>query len=511
VTSIGSDGKIATTAVVEVAEPVHYTDTTIALGLEYLDGPLVIQLENKLQMFNNGRATSMAWDNPSRDIDGLAKLPEDHWTHTLTFQPSYRFSDRWSLMNSVSYMQVASRIHLVNFSSKSDLGEPVPFPDIEPDVRTLSIHSALTGHPWDNLVLKFRFRRNSYENDTAILTPFPAYVKLEEEIRYSRTPQYMTHRQQYVEMEADYRPWAWGHIEGGVHQVASSRNQLETSMLREMRYFVNVFTTLWENLSANGGYRHIQGSNSGYESSWFKTIYDPLAVQSQHPLLRAWNLADFTANELHANLTFQPLDVLAVGVTALYAARDYPGTRIGRKASGDQSATVDVQYVPWEQVVAFAQFSWQRSDIRGSYTWTFDGALASPAQDPTYIDFRQPLSGTLTDRNDTFLIGLQYDPSPMTQWTGSYLRAHGRESGISLPSSGNRYEEFSIETHHRFNREMESFAKDFSLGMEYRYEHYRVSDYALENFPDTPPDLFLGIRDPGYRAHVFSLSCTFYF
>jgi hypothetical protein len=66
---------------------------------------------------------------------------------------------------------------------------------------------------------------------------------------------------------------------------------------------------------------------------------------------------------------------------------------------------------------------------------------------------------------------------------------------------------------------MEALFGDFSVDVEYHFERYTRSDFALDNVPGpgdpanpvSPDDLFLGINDPGYEAHIVSFALTFYF
>ncbi|MBI4714718.1 MAG: MtrB/PioB family outer membrane beta-barrel protein [Nitrospirae bacterium] len=519
VTALTAGGKIDTTAVVELAEPIHDTTTTLSLSAEYLNGPLVLQLENRFQIFDNHQATEMTWDNPFRDLSGRAKLPEDHWVQTLTVQPSYRFSDRWMLMNSLSYLQVSSRINLVSFSTDPDLGSPIPYPAIEPDVRSLFFHSALTGEISDNLSLKFRYRMNSYKNDTLILTPHPAYVILEEVVGTARTPTYLSYRKNIVEMEALYRPVRWGTLKGGIRQTVRSRDQREVTQGTERRYYLDLRGTWSEKLTGEAGYALLQVDQDPYNAGWLKTTYDPLATETPHPLLRALDLAQSTSEEFHGGVTYYPFEVLSVGLRYTAENRTYPDTLVGRQSSEDRRTILDLQYSPADRFLAYGQATLRQSDFQGRYTWAFDPALSSPSQDPTYIAFRQPRTETVSDKTDDYLVGMEYTPTPLTRLTGQYLISWNRTADLLLPSTEYRYEEFSLEASRRIPRIGAEFPKDITLAVEYRYEHSTRTDYALDNIPgpgdppnpDSPDDLYLGIEDPGYTAHVISLSCTFAF
>ena len=57
------------------------------------------------------------------------------------------------------------------------------------------------------------------------------------------------------------------------------------------------------------------------------------------------------------------------------------------------------------------------------------------------------------------------------------------------------------------------------LGTEYRYERYRRTDFALDDFPGPgdppaplgPADSFLGVRQPSYAAHLLAATLRFSF
>ena len=42
-------------------------------------------------------------------------------------------------------------------------------------------------------------------------------------------------------------------------------------------------------------------------------------------------------------------------------------------------------------------------------------------------------------------------------------------------------------------------------------ERYQRTDYTLDHFPDIGTDTFLGIREPDYDLHIFSLLLNLYF
>ena len=233
--------------------------------------------------------------------------------------------------------------------------------------------------------------------------------------------------------------------------------------------------------------------------------------------MRAFGLSERDSHTIKAGIDYSPIDNLNIGSTLSFVRDEHVGVIIGRRASQGEAISINVQYMPYADLLIYSDYFYDQREIEGSYTWTDPDLL--------YLDFVTPVTGAIDDINSVYTIGLDYNINERFSISASYHRYNSTGRSLNLPSVEGKTDIYEINTSYKVNKEVYQQIwpfikfKDIKINADYYIERYRRDDYALDNFPDPvdavvvddPVDIFLGIREPDYRLNIFSLSLSFYF
>ena len=519
------------TAIIEIAEPTDYTTASIDLGLEYTDSNLDLQLNNNLQIFTNTRRDEIIWDNPYQSgASGRAKTADDYTVHTLSFKPSVKISDDIRLINTLSYSKVTNSINLVPFTTVDGVGEAFQKDILDPDVRSLNVSSILTTTPFSDVKLNIKYRYNAYENDTPEIEEPPAYVMLDgSSTKYARIPRYTSNITRTLGIDGNWSVSDGLSIDAGIENRDTPRREREVEKENVKSAFLTINSILSDNLSGLIAYRY-QRKRGDYDPTYYKTIYDPDPKNDvdQHPLLRAFDLSETDTHTVKAGIDFSPLDVLNLSASLSLTRGEYIDVIIGRKRSQAESASISAEYTPFKDFLVYSQYFYDRMTIESRYSWTYDSTLTAsypPETNPLYSSFIKPISETLEDTSDSYVIGFDYDALKNISIAGNLSRHTSTGTSVKMPTISSATDTFELKISYKIREEIynKGFSyiqfKDLRVSAGYYFERYKRNDYALDNFPDPvdaivvsdPKDILLGVREPDYNLNIFSLSLAFYF
>ena len=512
------------TAIIEIKEPVDYTTTSIDLGLEYIDDIIDLQLNNNLQIFSNNLRDSVVWDNPNiSGATGRAQTVDDYTVHTLSVRPAIQLTNNTRLVNTLSYSKVTNSIDLAPFST-AGIGESFERNVIDPDVRSLVFSSLLSTRLRSDIRLNIKYRHRAYKNDTPTIEETPAYVMLDSGdltlIRYPRIPRYISYAVSSMEVEGTWTLTEKLSFDAGIENKDTSRSDREVDKENEKILSLRIRSVLRENLSGRFGYTYTR-RRGDYDPAYYQVTYDPNPANdvTQHPLMRAFDLSALDSNALTAGLDYSPVDALDLGTTLSLTINEHPDVSMGRSHSQGESATAYAQYALFESLRIYAEYFYDHRRSEGRYSWTFNPTLPYPQDpDPQYSDFTTPINGIVEDTNNVYSVGLNLDLDGGLSLDGSYNRYDSRGSSTGIPDVSYVTDIYELNASYSLSRKIDAFGlspirriKDIRMKAGYSMERYQRTDYTLNNFPDTGTDIFLGIREPDYNLHVFSLSLNLYF
>lgn len=510
------------TAIIEIADPVDYTTTTIDLGLEYLDDLLDIQANNMLQIFSNNLRDEVTWDNPYLGSNGKAKTAGDYTVHTLSIRPAVKLGKGTKLLNTLSYSKVTGSIDLIPFTTVPDVGGAFLRDVLDTDVRSLTLSSILSLRPLSDIKLNVKYRFYSLKNGTPKIEETPPYVMIDGDanaIRYTRIPRYTAYSVKSIGLDGAWFLTNRLSLEADIEKRETLREEREVDKENENKATLAVRSRFFDNLSGKFSYTLIR-RHGGYDSAYYHTVYDPDPANdvTQHPLMRSFDLSLLDSDSFTLSADYSPFDVLSLGSALTLTSGRHPTTEIGRRRSWSELVSINAQYTPVRDLLLYSEYYYDRREIEGSYSWTFDSDLVYP-QDPVYPDFTSPVTGTLEDISNIYVIGLDYTINQRLSIAGRYGRYDSEGRSINLPDVGSTTDIFEINASYRLHQ-MKFFViplKDVKIKAGYYWEDYTRDDYALDNFPavvldpDIDADIFLGIREPDYRLSMFSLSLSLYF
>ena len=529
------------TAITEIAEPTDYTTALIALGLEYTDDTIDLQFNNNMQIFSNTRRDQIIWDNPYYlpGAYGSAKTADDYTVHTLSFKPSIKLSDNIRLVNSLSYSRVTNTINLAPFTT-TDIEENTAFQRdaLDPDVRSLNVSSTLTTMLFPDIRLNIKYRYYAYENDTPEIEEPPKYVMLDGNTpKYPRTPRYTSNITRSLGIDGNWYISNRLSIDAGIEDKGMPRREREVKDQHSESAFITVNSVLSQKLSALMGYRYERARGS-YDPTYYKTIYDPLSEVNQHQLMRAFDLSDSDTHSAKAGINFLPLDILNLSGSLSVSKGEHSDVIVGRKNSQAESASMSAELNPFKALLLYSHYFHDKTTIDSRYSWTYDSALSNPDSesysefypfepDPLSpgVSFIIPVSETIEDTSNSFVLGFDFDAFERIAVTGNYSRYKSKSTSVRMPAVNSTTDTYELKISYRLlNAEYQNGISllrlnDLRISAGYYSEIYKRTDYTLDNIPapvneiaaSDPQDIFLGIRDPEYRLNIFSLTLGFNF
>lgn len=512
------------TAIIEIKEPVDYTTTSIDLGLEYIDGIIDLQLNNNLQIFSNNLRDSVVWDNPYiGGATGRAQTVDDYTVHTLSVRPAIQLTNNTRFVNTLSYSKVTNSIDLAPFST-AGIGESFERNVIDPDVRSLVFSSLLSTRLRSDIRLSIKYRHRAYKNDTPTIEESLAYVMLDSGdsalIRYPRIPRYLSYAVRSMEVEGTWTLTEKLSLDAGIENKDTSRSDREVDKENEKSLSLRMRSVLRDNLSGRFGYTYTR-RRSNYDPAYYQVTYDPNPANdvTQHPLMRAFDLSALDSNALTAGLDYSPVDALDLGTTLSLTINEHPDVSIGRQHSQGESAAAYAQYALSKSLRIYAEYFYDHRRSEGRYSWTFNTDTPYPQDpDPQYSDFITPINGIVEDTNSVYIMGLSLDLDSGLSLDGSYSRYDSKGSSTDIPDVSYVTDIYELSASYSLSKKIDAFGlspirriKDIRMKAGYSMERYQRTDYTLNNFQDTGTDIFLGIREPDYNLHVFSLSLNLYF
>ncbi len=523
-------GSAATpTAITEIAEPTDYTIAIIALGLEYSDNIVNMQLDNNIQIFSNTQPDDVIWYNPWQpDAYGRARTADDYTVHSLSFRPSIRLSDEIRLVNSLSYSTVTNSISLAPLTTANIEGDTFQKNIIETDVRSVNFSSTLTTMPSPDIRLNVKYKYYAYENDTPEIEAPPKYILLDGvSTKYSRTPRYTSIITRSLGIDGNWYISDRLSVDAGIEDKDIPRREREVDDQQVDSAFITANSVLSKTLSALIGYKYerVRGS---YDTTYYKAVYDPLSEVNQHQLMRAFDLSENDTHTAKTSVNFLPLDILNLSASLSVRTGDHKNVKVGRKRSQSESAFLSAELSPFNDIQIYSHYFYDRTTINSRYSWTYDitfSELYPEDSNPDYAGFIKPVSETIEDTSNSFVIGFDYDVFRKLIITGNYSRNKSSSTSVSMPEVNSTTDTYEFKISYRLRNEAylrgSSIMRlnDLRISAGYYSETFKRNDYALDNFPDpvdiidlnNPGDIFLGVREPDYKLNIFSLTLGFYF
>ncbi|MBI5193887.1 MAG: MtrB/PioB family outer membrane beta-barrel protein [Nitrospirae bacterium] len=514
------------TAIREITEPKDYKTTTIGINMEYIDDSVDIQLDNNFDIFTNRLTDDITWANLFKGSDGRAKGAGDYTVHTLSLRPSIKLSNNITFYNTLSFSKVTSTIDLIPFTTIPDVGGEFLRNKIDSDVRNLTLSTALSAKLFSNLRFNIKYRHYAHKNDTPNAKETPSYIMIDggdgkdggvNAIRYPRIARYTAYYTDSIILDGTWSPASRLYLNTLIENKDTSRDEREVEKENEKKAQVTMRTVILNSLATNLGYTYSKRTGK-YDPTYYNAIYDPdtLNTVTQHTLLRTFDLSELASQKISAGIDYSPIEAFSLGLNFSYLLEEHNNVTIGRIRSQGTSGSVSLQIEPFTFLQFYTEYYYDKKKTTGRYSWTYDNNL-SYTKDTKYTGFTKPITGILEDTSNVLTAGFNIKPGKRFSIKGDYSKYDFAGADSKLPEVSNITDTYEVYISAKLRKEQEDssdsekYLKNASITAGYYMERYVRSDYALDNFPDTGPDKFIGIREPSYKYRLISLYMSVYF
>lgn len=440
---------------------------------------------------------ALVWDNPFQAIvpgatQGQLSLPPSNNFNAISFTGAWQALASTRLMANVSVGRGTQDASFLAPTLNLQLAAAaVPRANLDGKVNTLNYAVRAYSSPSPDLDLTFDYTLDRRDNHT----PQAAYQQVITDTylaAYATNIPYSYSRTR-ADLIADYRVSSQMHVEGGAAHEGDDRTFREAAETRT--------DSVWASIRDN-------------PLSWVSTFlkatrerrsspdYSPVdyLFATQNPLMRQFDLANRTRNQVSGQLVFSPAAGWSTGISGETNNDNYDGTDIGLTQAKDIGYTLNLTYTPDRKLDFNGYFThqttiWRQagSDIFASPNWT--GERGDRVQ-------TVGLSAELREISPGLDGGADF----------SYSLARGT-TVVMTGASGPLYPDITMRLQHLSFYAKYAFTAKFGLRLDYQIERYATSDWSLDGVSqDTVSNLLaLGIYSPNYVVNVVSITAEYSF
>jgi len=238
--------------------------------------------------------------------------------------------------------------------------------------------------------------------------------------------------------------------------------------------------------------------------------------EAQLPQLRKYDEADRDRDSVGILLDYSPGERLSTTLTVNLSDDDYEHSLYGLRDDRAGDVSLDAAYSVSEKTSIFAGVSFER------YRYRMDSRYRPVVGDQVVDDPLNDWTSTSKDRMRTYWVGCNRTVVPdKLDWdvTLSFTDGKGQVDAVGVPGGDSRSEPFPFpDVRYKYlalgTGVNYKVSPDRSLRFGYRLERYDETDFATDVMqpymgtidPSSATSVYLGARQPDYRAHIFSLS-----
>jgi MtrB/PioB family decaheme-associated outer membrane protein len=487
-------------------EPIDYVTHQADLKLGYVRQRYQWELAYHLSLFDNDQA-SLSWDNPAAvgggtgggggaglPPQGRLALPPSNQFHQFTLSGAYGLSDTSRLTGLLSAGVMLQDESFLPYR----VGDPVsdlPRTSLDGEVYVYAARLGWHARPRPALRLNARYSYDERDNQTP-QADYSAYYRQDGDDQPALgSPLYnqpLSYRKHKLDLDADYRFTA--RVKGGLgyeyRQAEREFSDVEDNQEHDLEGRLKLKPLDTMELTLKAGRMERDASEYQAESP------------NQNPLLRKYYLADETQKRVGASLSYMPHPTLAVGLSGDWRRDDYDDTLVGLSEASRDSYTLDLSYVPREDLTFYGFYSREEleatqfgADTGGAPNWRaeFDDGIDTLGAGVKIGSIRGKLD-----------LGLDY---VYMQGDSDIALFDGASPVTSqYPTLENRLH--SIRVYGLYH-----LRKDLGLHLSWWYEDFESTDWALDGYaPDSVGNtLLLGNDSPDYDNHVVTASLRYRF
>ncbi|MBI2834027.1 MAG: MtrB/PioB family decaheme-associated outer membrane protein [Acidobacteria bacterium] len=520
---------------IEQAEPIDYRTHQFTSNVEYARGPSVLQVGYNLSLFRN-QVSALSWDNPFILADrvggpasGRLDLYPNNDAHNVSVTGATKLP--WSgrvaaTVNTGWMLQNDPFLPFTINAAVAPLAPALPARSLDGRIRTLLGNFAANVQPAKRVSLSARYRFYDLANHTPALI-FPAYVSYDTSVgTVARRNVPYAYTRQNAGVDASFQ------LARGVSAKALFEREVWTREHREARHnadntygaAIDVAPNGW--LMLHTSYRRSTRRAAEYDAEATAHFGFPFGEPGlgQLDALRKFDQADRNRDRLDGVIQIAPLESLSFDVAYGIANDDFVNSSYGLLFNNSNTASFNVTFAPVPQVALYAELG------RELYSYAFQSRYRVPAGATPAVDFtRDDWRRSKRDRKVTRGGGFDAILAERVNLNVAYSRARATglvntvaldpaaiatvlAGAVRYPDTMNQLQALTSSVRYRLR-------EDLAAKLEYLFEKYDETDFANDVMqpvmtavdPSATQNLFLGARQPGYRAHIVVLALQYRF
>ena len=490
--------------------------------------------------FSNGASV------PLRQIEQIGQAP-DNTAHAVRFAGGYNLGQTTLATANLSYQRMSQDDTFLPYTVNTSF-LPLPFAELPRNsldgvINNWFANLTLTGQPTPKLNLTGRYTFDYRDSDTPANTY--QYIRTDaaaqQDVDTSRArvnPVYDFERHK-AGLDGSYRLMPHATLSAGYEFDYVTRDNTEVEHTSEHTGNVKLTGSPTDRTHGWLKYLHAEKDGSTYDNTVpFFTGFSPEHVADvivndcgdplggpydltcpdyyeNNSYMRKYYLADRSRDQVAGNLSFFPNDKFTVGVSGRYTTDDFDDTKIGLTDRDIASATLDVSYIPRENLTTYAYYThdYINNDQVGCEACTPELGAPIPVTnrwEVSNVDHVNTVGAGLEWLNvieNKLDLTLDFAYTKANTEVEPIVSATFVDPGIlPFPDIETTIYSLNLRGDYRLN-------KQTRLRFMYMYEHFKNVDWAFDNVNPTTIDVILatGEDSPDYNAHVFGLSLIYDF
>ena len=521
--------------------PVDFEFDEFDVGIAYADKVKQFDLRYNLSLFRNDDESVTVF-NPfiggtTSTISRISQ-PPDNSAHQVTLTSGYNLGLTSRLSGTLSYSKMLQDDSFLPFSIDNTLCPTftscltaLPQRDLDGEVEKWFGNLNYSIRPLQDLDLGARYTFNKWDNNT----PRNLYFRVRQDTnaqvinptdsrnRINRPYSFEQHK---AELDAGYRLTRNTKLSVGYDYDWNQRDFTEVAITREHTGKVKLAANPFSMSSGWIEYARSDRKGSNYVpnrpflsnvSAAFIAAnaancssivpVTSTACRDNDFLQRKIYLADREQDKVTASLTFMPADRITFGITGSYTDEDYDETQVGLENIKRYSATLDVGYMPRENIDTYAYYTYEFFDRDQAGSDTVQGP---PVTNDWLMDTE--------DRVNTVGAGIKWskirDKFDVTaNYTFSKSITEIVPTDLTPPAPAAGFQDI-VTGIHSFSLQADYNLKDNVIWrLNYLYEHFNSKNWALDGIGQVIPGatnvIALGNQSPDYNVHAVGLSVIF--
>ncbi|MBU6509008.1 MAG: MtrB/PioB family decaheme-associated outer membrane protein [Gammaproteobacteria bacterium] len=474
---------------------IDYTTNQIRARADYNAATWQLGFGYYGSFFDNANS-ALTWSNPFLPITPsatqgqMAQAPSNNFNQ-LSFSGGWQALSSTRLMASASVGRITQNAAFLTSTLNAQLAPaPLPAGSLNGEVDTLDYALRAYANILPALTLTADYTVSKRNNHT----PQAAYQQVITDTYISR---YLTNlpysfTRSNADISLNYQFSARVRLQAGASHARDERTFQDAGSTRTDMQWAGVMASPTDNLWTQLKFTH---------ESRFSPNYNPVdyLFAPQNPLMRQFDLANLTRNQILGQASYTPNERWSVGSSVQSNNDRYNATTLGLTQSKDINFNVNASYAPAKAINYYVYFNQENTAWRQAGS----GNFAAPNW-----------TGDQEDTIKTVGLGAKFPqlrPGLDSGVEFSYSLVRGATAilvgpAYQFPNLSMRLQSLGAFAKYRLNDKL-------ALRLDYRIERYVTADWSVDGVnPNTIPNvLALGIYSPNYVVNVVSVTAQYSF